>query len=139
MKKLGDLSGKKVLLPRAEKARKVIPDTLRSLGAVVDEVALYTTQKEKPENLAEVREKLADGEIDIVTFASSSAVDNFVELIGREEVAGLADKIIFAAIGPVTEETLKNYGIEAQIVSPVYTLESLAGAICDYFVVQGES
>jgi uroporphyrinogen-III synthase len=66
-------------------------------------------------------------------------VDNFVELIGREEVAGLADKIIFAAIGPVTEETLKNYGIEAQIVSPVYTLESLAGAICDYFVVQGES
>jgi len=139
MKKLGDLSGKKVLLPRAEKARKVIPDTLRSLGAVVDEVALYTTQKEKPENLAEVREKLAGGEIDIVTFASSSAVDNFVELIGREEVAGLADKIIFAAIGPVTEETLKNYGIEARIVSPVYTLESLAGAICDYFVVQGES
>lgn len=62
-----------------------------------------------------------------------------MELIGREEVAGLADKTVFAVIGPVTAETLKNYGIEAQIVSPVYTLESLAGAICDYFSGKGAS
>jgi len=129
----GELSGKKILLPRAEKARKLLPQALRELGAEVTEIALYTTQLEKPENLEEVRKELAAGRIDVVTFTSSSTVENFISLIGKEEALCLAGKTVFASIGPVTSETASRYGLKVDIMPEDYTIEALAEAICSYF------
>jgi len=135
-KSRGDLAGKKVLLPRAQEARKVLPEALRGLGAEVDEIALYSTRIEKPENLEEVRKDLASGSIDVVTFTSSSTVHNFVELIGKEEVSRLSGKMLFAAIGPVTAETAKTYGLGPLILPREYTIEALAMVICNHFAKQ---
>jgi uroporphyrinogen III methyltransferase/synthase len=78
----------RVLLPRAADARPELPEGLRALGATVDEVTLYraAVPSEAP---AEALEMLRRGEIDIVTFTSSSTVLNLMDLlIDVEDDAG---------------------------------------------------
>jgi len=133
-----DLSGKKVLLPRAEIARKVLPERLRSLGADVDEIPVYSTRIEEPENLEQVREELAAGEIDVVSFTSSSTVENFVALIGEREVQSAAKHTLFASIGPVTAAKAQEYGLKSMIQPETFTIAALCEAICSYFM-QGKS
>jgi uroporphyrinogen III methyltransferase/synthase len=70
----------RVLVPRAEDARPELIEGLRGLGVEVDEVTLYraVVPSEAP---ADALEMLRRGEIDIVTFTSSSTVQNLVELL----------------------------------------------------------
>ncbi len=131
----GDLDAKKILLPRAESARAVLPETLRALGALVDEVPLYRTLAGEPENLPEVRAELERGGIEVVTFASSSTVEHFVRLIGEETIRRLIGKTLFAAIGPVTASTAREHGLEPLLVADSYTLTALAGKLCAHFSV----
>lgn len=128
-----DLSGKKVLIPRAEIARKVLPERLHALGAQVDEVALYSTRIDEPENSGKVRQQLIAGEIDLVTFTSSSTVENFVALVGGKEVGAAAGRTLFASIGPITAARAEDYGLKSAIVPETYTIVALCEAICDYF------
>ncbi|MBW7995390.1 MAG: uroporphyrinogen-III C-methyltransferase [Candidatus Glassbacteria bacterium] len=134
LKAAGEIKGKRILLPRAEIARKVLPDSLREYGAEVDEVPVYSTQAETPENLDDVKRDLEAGEIDVITFTSSSTVENFIELVGesaaRQAVAG---GTLIAAIGPVTAERAAGFGLEAGIVPGDYTVSGLAGAIAAHF------
>ncbi len=128
-----DLSGKKVLIPRAEIARKVLPERLHALGAQVDEVALYSTRIDEPENSGKVRQQLIAGEIDLVTFTSSSTVENFVALVGEKEVGAAAGRTLFASIGLITAARAEDYGLKSAIVPETYTIVALCEAICDYF------
>jgi len=134
----GDLSGKRVLLPRAEIARKVLPERLRALGALVDDIALYSTQIEQPENLDQVRQQLAAGEIDLVTFTSSSTVENFAALAGGKALRAAAERTLFASIGPITSAKAEEYGLKTAIMPETYTITALSEAIRDYFS-QGRS
>lgn len=117
--------GDRVLIPRAKEAREVLPDTLREMGAEVDVVTAYETVKAKvdPEPL---KQALSAGDIDIVTFTSSSTVKNLLEIIGDAE---LLKKVKLAAIGPVTANTLKENGLEPTIVAEEYTIAGLVEAI----------
>ena len=136
LKSRGGLSGKRILLARAAVARRVIPEALRDLGAVVDEVAVYTTEIEAPQNLDQVLGELRDGKIDVVTFTSSSTVENFVKLAGESAAAGLSGKTLVASIGPVTAETAEKLGLKTDIMPVDYTIEGLAAAIRDHFTVE---
>ncbi|HEX7241409.1 MAG TPA: uroporphyrinogen-III C-methyltransferase, partial [Longimicrobiaceae bacterium] len=78
-----ELRGSRVLLPRAEEARSVLPDSLRAHGAEVVEVAAYRTVPDAVE-AGSLRERLRAGEIDLVTFTASSTVRNYVEVMGTE-------------------------------------------------------
>jgi len=72
------IKGAKILIPRAVMAREVLPEQLREAGAHVDVVHAYRTIS--PENdTGRVRELLTRGSIDMVTFTSSSTVNNFVK------------------------------------------------------------
>jgi uroporphyrinogen III methyltransferase/synthase len=66
----------RVLLPRAAKAREVLPETLRAAGWTVDVVAAYETRPPAPEAVADLVARLEAGTLDAVTFTSSSTVDN---------------------------------------------------------------
>ncbi|MBN2290041.1 MAG: uroporphyrinogen-III C-methyltransferase [Candidatus Glassbacteria bacterium] len=133
LKSRGDLKGKRVLLPRAAVARQVIPEALRALGAEVDEVAVYSTGIETPENLDRVVEELTEGRVDVVTFTSSSTVENFVRLVGEPVAAGLGGKTLVASIGPVTAEIAAQHGLRTDIMPEDYTVEGLAAAVRDHF------
>ena len=76
---------------------------------------------------------LKNGDIDVLTFASSSTVTNFARLIGQDHFQKLAAKAVIAAIGPVTAETLENIGLHVEIQPEIYTIPALAQAIVDYF------
>jgi len=120
-----DPSGKKVLLARAKQAREVLPEKLRELGAEVEVAAVYETMLEDSD-AAEIRRMLDAGEIDAVTFTSSSTVKNFVSLAGGPALPGT---VTVACIGPVTAETARGLGLKVDIVAEEYTIDGLVEAL----------
>ncbi len=126
----GGLRGRRVLIPRAAAARDVLPRELSARGALVDVVAAYRTTI-PAEAAADVRQLLAEGKIDAVTFTSSSTVRNFVEMLGREAAPALLARPTVAAIGPVTAETAARHGLRVDLVPESYTIAALTRALVD--------
>jgi len=125
------VAGQRILLPRAAGARQVLPQQLRDQGADVEEVITYTTVP--PSSPAvEICELLRRGEVDLVTFTSSSAVHNFVSLLGGDAAAALAGAAV-GCIGPVTAETARSYGMEVAVEPAAYTTAAFADAIVHYY------
>jgi uroporphyrinogen III methyltransferase/synthase len=128
-----ELRGTKVLIPRAEVAREMLPEQLRARGATVDVVPVYRTVL--PESgLSRLKEQMQAGGIDVITFTSSSTVSNFVELIGgTEEARRLAAKTAVACIGPITARTAEEYGLPVTIMPGDNTVPALAQAIVRFY------
>lgn len=122
-----DVRGARVLIPRAETARNVLPDGLRALGAVVDVVPVYRIDVEQDQD-TNVRRRLLAGKADAVTFTSSSTVRNFVELLGAEAPRALGRAIV-ACIGPVTAATAEEYGLRVDVVAETYTIPGLIAVL----------
>ncbi|HKV44171.1 MAG TPA: uroporphyrinogen-III synthase, partial [bacterium] len=121
------LRGARVLLPRALEARSVLPEGLRALGALVDVVPVYRTEAERAQSPA-VRRRLLDGEVDAVTFTSSSTVRGFVEVLGPE-APRVAGRALIACIGPVTAATARECGLPVGVVARDYTIPGLVAAL----------
>jgi len=115
----------KVLIPRADVAREVLPQQLQELGAEVTVLPLYKTTLPN-KSADELKEILQD--IDTITFASSSTVKNFVEILGKENLNLLNNKKI-ACIGPITAETAKGLGLTVHIMPEEYTIERLTDVL----------
>jgi len=126
------LKGSRILIPRAQVAREVLPRELTRLGAKVDVAPVYQTIR-PDHDLGRIKSLLRDGEIDVATFTSSSTVKNFVDMLGRKEVPSLLKNVVVACIGPITAETAKAYGIQPRITPKAFTIPALTDAIVDYF------
>jgi uroporphyrinogen III methyltransferase/synthase len=118
----------RVLLARAKVARDVLPDGLRSKGWSVDVVDAYETVA------ADISGAAFDAidRADIVTFTSSSTVERFIEIAGRERVPPLV-----ACIGPVTAATARDLGLTVAIEATVHTIDGLVAAIVDELAEAG--
>jgi uroporphyrinogen III methyltransferase/synthase len=81
----------------------------------------------------DVYRMLLDRRIDAVTFASASAVRNFVEMIGREQAADLLRSTAVASIGPVTAEAAQQLGIATTVMPARYTIPDLVDALVEHF------
>ena len=126
-----DMTGKRVLLPRAAEAREILPDHLRERGATVDVLPIYETVLDAAE-ADSLREMLKNGELDALTFTSSSTVRNFAQAITNgnlTEFPPLIQETLVAAIGPVTADTLRELGVTPQIVAQEHTLPGLLTAL----------
>ena len=123
-----DMIGRRVLIPRALEARDFLPDELTKQGAIVDIVAAYTTLPDV-QNAHEVRAKLLAGEVDYITFTSSSTVTNFVDAIGIENIAFIRPNVKVACIGPITADTAEKCGLTADVSSNEHTIPGLLNAI----------
>ncbi len=128
-----DLKGKKILLPRAEVAREILPDELRRSGARVDVVTAYRTV-EPTKNVKPIKKLLQANEISVITFTSSSTVRNFAKMFVREQLAGLLSGVKVACIGPITAETAKQLGIKTDILPKDSTIPAFVEAICQHFI-----
>ena len=129
----GPLSGTRVLLPRSEIGRDTIVLGLRAAGAIVTDVIAYRTIAESPDsNSPDVPGMLANGELDVVTFTSGSAVRQFVQLYGPRVVA-LLGRAVVAVIGPVTAAAARELAIRVQVQPETYTAAALVAALEDYF------
>lgn len=118
------MKGKKVLLPRARVAREVLPQELEKAGAAVDVLPVYETIPAAGKR-EQVLDLLAAGELHCVTFGSSSTVENFFDLISADTIKQYKEQLSLACIGPVTANTLREYGFEPDIMPEEYTIPAL--------------
>ena len=129
--------GQRVLLPRADLARKAVPELLREQGCEVTDLVAYRNVI-VTENVEELVSLLQAGEIDIVTFTSSSTVNNFVSALQGYPLATLLHGVVLAAIGPVTANTAAELGLAVDVMPPTYTIPDLVDAIVQYLETQQE-
>ncbi len=112
----------RVLFPRAETVRGALVQGLRAKGWEVDEVVAYRTVPGRPDP---VQLAAAHG-AEAIVFASSSAVQRTVELLGSESVP----KIV-VSIGPITSGTAQALGLEVAIEAEEATVKGLALAAAE--------
>jgi uroporphyrinogen III methyltransferase/synthase len=120
-----DLSGMRVLLPRAAVARDLVPAGLTSRGAQVEVVEAYRTVL--PEDAPQRAREILSGRNrpDWVTFTSSSTVKNLLAAAGKEPLEGVR----IASIGPVTTETARAHGLTVDVQANPFTMDGLVNAI----------
>ena len=103
------------------------------MGAEVHEVTAYRTVP-NIDGISQARQMLLAGEIDIITFTSSSTVANLVAALDKEQEA--LNKILIACIGPETASVATKTGLRVDIVAQKHTVPGLIEAMEQYF--QGE-
>jgi uroporphyrinogen III methyltransferase/synthase len=142
--KIGELKPEETsfLLPRANIAPKRLQNALREMGAEVDNLTAYQTQRVmlKPE----VLEMIWHDKLDLLTFTSSSTVEYFIkgieEVLKTPEFEGLDAEEFFeklrsiptAAIGPVTAAAAAEHGLNTAVTAEEYTIEGLMEAVIKY-------
>jgi uroporphyrinogen III methyltransferase/synthase len=117
------VDGKRVLIPRAETGREVIPESLRERGAEVDVVPVYRTIAEALP--AQVLDRASRA--DYVTFTSSSTVRNFAEAIGDRFPRGAR----VVSIGPQTSAAARELGIEVHAEAERHDVDGLVEALLE--------
>jgi uroporphyrinogen III methyltransferase / synthase len=128
-KKRGGVENLRILVARAEKARDVLPRELSGLGAIVDEGFAYRTVPET-RDVTGARRRLLEEGADLITFTSSSTVENFLEL-------GVAwpEEMKTASIGPITSRTMRDRGLKIDIEARRHDIEGLVQAIRNFFSI----
>jgi len=125
---LGDLKGKWILLPRAEIARKELPEAIVAAGGTAHEISVYKTlpTQPDPEGLAALKSG-----VDVITFTSASSVENFVTILRQNKLdpLNLPNDPLIACIGPITEQAARDEGFQNIVVAKEYTTEGLIEAI----------
>jgi uroporphyrinogen III methyltransferase/synthase len=120
----GDVRGARVLYVAAEGARDVLPSGLRTLDCRVDLVAAYRTVA-GVEGADALRVALDQRNVDVVTFASASAVRGYVEAAGAE----LARRAPAVTIGPVTSDAARAAGLTVAAESSEASIAGLVEAV----------
>ncbi len=100
---------------------------MRTAGALVDAPEAYASEPDTT-RARQLARAVADGEIDVLTFTSPSAVRSFSKAAGS-----IPDDVLVAAIGPITAAAAGAEGYAVQIVPEDASAELLAEAIVRAF------
>lgn len=127
-------AGERVLLPRGDLAREVLPRELKAKGLLPTEIDVYeTVLTDQQDELA--LEWIREKEIQMITFTSSSTVTNLLEVLRRKGISNpveLLSGIPIASIGPITSQTAVDAGLKVTIEPEDSTLDGLLQSIVDY-------
>jgi uroporphyrinogen III methyltransferase/synthase len=127
LQKFQSIENLKFLLVRAEKARDVLLKRLSALGAIVDEAIAYRTVPETDDLTGAIGRFRNEG-ADLITFTSSSTVENFLAL-----KLPWPPNLRTASIGPVTSETMRRLGLNVDVEASRYDMEGLVKAILRFY------
>jgi uroporphyrinogen-III synthase len=126
------IKGKRVLLPRSDRAGEELPGLLRKAGANVTEVVAYRTAG--PESIDHgLIEAIRGGQADAVTFFSPSAFREFQSLLGADVLANWGARVAFATVGPVTAEAVRAANLPVAVEAEEATTSSLVEGLENYF------
>jgi len=120
------LAGRRILVTRAPGQASQLAEQLRALGATP--ILIPTIEIAPPASYAALDAALAAlSGFDLVAFTSANAVEAFHQ---RAQFLGLtpAPRRI-AVVGPATARAVAAIGLDADVVPPVFTAESLAQTI----------
>ena len=113
----------RVLFPKANRARDVIPEALRARGVHLDDPIAYRSLPAVTEGPA--LDALRQGTIDWVMVTSPST---FEELVGCVD-ASVWTRTRLASIGPVSSAAIRRHGLPVAVEADPYTIEGLIAAI----------
>jgi uroporphyrinogen-III synthase len=128
------LRDRSVFLPRSDRANPDLRAALQLLGAKVTEVIAYRTLPPSDVDRDRVTQVIGRG-ADAAIFFSPSAVHNLADVIGKQAMTELQDRIAVAAVGPVTSAALREYGVDRAVVAADTTTAALIAALNAHFAV----
>ena len=114
-----------MLLARAEQARDVLPEGLEARG-LRRRRAAGVPDRARGAGARRARAGAA-GEVDAITFTSSSTVTGFCDLVGP-----LPDpQPLVVSIGPVTSRTAVERGIRVDVEADPHSIDGLVDALLE--------
>ena len=116
----------RILLPRADIGRNVLEEGLAGMGAEVQRLVAYRTVT-PPESKDLAIELLTGGSVDVVTFTSSSTVENLMGIL--EGDASRLNGAVIACIGPITAASATVAGLKVDVEASEHTIPGLVDAI----------
>jgi uroporphyrinogen III methyltransferase / synthase len=125
--KIGGIENLRVLVARAERARDLLPKALARMGAIVDEGFAYKTIPET-RDVTGARARFSAEGADLITFTSSSTVENFLDL-KLSWPAGMK----VASIGPITSATARERGLSVDVEAKQHDIPGLVAAISRFY------
>jgi uroporphyrinogen III methyltransferase/synthase len=128
---LEKLQGQRILIPRAKEAREVLPQELRTIGAIVDVAPCYETVQAPVED--GVIERIQARPPHLAVFTSSSNVTKFAAIAGDEATRKILCGATVAVIGPITARTVAQFGKQAEIIPDQNSIPALLAAIRRYY------
>jgi uroporphyrinogen-III synthase len=137
-----DLQGKKIRIPRTSNATPTLTDTLREMGADVEEIYVYESGLPMDEKLKEkFYRDLTSGCIDALVFGSGLSAKNIFKMLAEkasmEKLRRLIEqKVTTVAIGPTTAQALRKMDIKVDVVPKDYLFESALYALAEYWNAQ---
>ncbi len=127
-----DMHNTRVLFPRADKARDLIPHELKRMGAHVDSPVAYRNifpERLSPETLFALEKR----SVDCITFTSSSTVQNLAAMMGEELMLDMLKGVVVASIGQITSKSCRDLGLKVDVEPDMHTLDALASALEAHF------
>lgn len=127
-----EIRGRRILLPRSDRAGSELPSALTNAGAFPVEVVVYrTVAEENPD--PRILGRIARGEVDAVSFASPSEFEILAGHLGEAKLLESLRSVPLAAIGPTTARAIRQAGFRVAIEAASSTAGGLAGSIAAYF------
>jgi len=127
-----EVAGRRVFLPRSDRANPELIEALERHGAKVRAVVAYKTVAPGAES-PHLRQTLLQRGADAILFFSPSAVHRLREILGADRFLDLSVRTIFVAIGPISEKALRAEGIQQILVAADTTTAACIAALAEFF------
>jgi uroporphyrinogen-III synthase len=122
------LDSAKVLVITGNQNRDTLIKKLEEAYAIVDQLQVYKTEKTDLSAVPAAMDFRARG-ADAILFASSSAVQSFVDQAAALKLEKNATRPIAGSIGPQTSETMKKVGMPIDFEAKTPSLDALVEAL----------
>ncbi len=129
-----DIKNRSILIPTSNLGGNELVKGFKNLGAFVEKVDFYQTDKLEEKELKTLKNNLLNNKIDCITFYSPSAVHSFINIMGESTVKLFQEKdTVIAAIGPITAKEINSKGYKVHIQPEKSVDESMVEALVRYF------
>jgi uroporphyrinogen-III synthase len=129
-----ELKGKRVLIPVSNLARHDLEQGLQAFGARVQRIEVYKNVPYNNPKKKILYQRICDDLVDCITFFSPSALDSFIDVMGKEVVTVVNSKrIALAVIGPTTAKAALERGLKPAILPEKSESHSLLLALEQYY------
>ena len=126
------MRGKSVLIPGGDLSGSELDEALTKAGASVERIIVYKTVRPASSERGRIRDQVLGGEVNVLTFASPSAVAHFAELFASDERLLIRSRCVIGVIGPTTRHAASEAGLDATVIAHEATGIGLVRAISEY-------
>jgi uroporphyrinogen-III synthase len=126
------VQGKKIFLPRSDRANPDLVQALEGYSAQVTDVVVYKTILPTESETKDYLHQMELG-ADAVLFFSPSAVHNLQDMLGPARFVILSRAAVYAAIGPVSERALRDTGVSRILAAVDTNVDAVLRALHEHF------